>query len=129
MEEDMNRCLAITCLLVLCASATGAAHHGAAAYDLSTTTTLDARVIAFRWVNPHALLTFDAVDEAGAVRRWTAETAGLTILLRAGWSAATLQPGMAVKVTGHAARNGTAAMLLEHVVLPEGRTLTNFVPR
>jgi hypothetical protein len=130
LEEPMLKTTAMTTILVLCITTirTGA-HHGGAAYDLAATTTLDATIVAFKWMNPHALIEFDAVDHTGVVRRWIAETAGLTILLRAGWSATTLQPGMTVRIGGHAARNGTPSMLLERVVLSDRRTLTNFVPR
>ena len=105
------------------------AHHGAAAYDMGTTRTLEATIVDFRWINPHALIEFEAASEDGSVRRWTAETAGLTILLRAGWTKSTLTSGMQVTIVGHPARNGSATMILDRVVRSDGRVLSNFVPR
>lgn len=105
------------------------AHHGAAAYDLARSVSFDGTLAALRWSNPHALIDLDVAGEHGEVRRWTAETAGLTILLRAGWSKALLPVGSRVTLVGHPARNGTATMILERLVLADGRVLGNFVPR
>jgi hypothetical protein len=127
----MNRrfTIAIAFATALGIAANADAHHGAAAYNLQTTKTFDAVVTGFKWANPHGLIEFDVRDEAGASQHWTAETAGLTILLRAGWSKSALQPGTRITIAGHPAQNGSLTMILEHVVLPDGRVLNNFVPR
>jgi hypothetical protein len=104
------------------------AHHGAAAYELQTLTTFTATVRAFDWRNPHALLHFDVTDEKGAIANWTAETAGLIILVRAGWGRDVLKPGDHVRVIGRRATNGSHTMLLQRVVLSSGQELTSFVP-
>jgi hypothetical protein len=106
-----------------------AAHHGAAAYDARITKTFAATITSFTWTSPHGLIAFDTREAHGKTRPWIAETAGLTILVRAGWSKHVLQPGARVSISGHPARNGSPTMILERVVLPDGRTLTNFVPR
>ena len=117
-------------LLALLGSAPGLhAHHGAAAYDQARRVALTATVTAFDWRNPHALLHFVAPGPDGAPVEWTAETAGLVILQRAGWTRHSLEPGDRVTIDGFPARNGSATMILQRVVLPDGRELTNFVPR
>jgi hypothetical protein len=127
----MNRptITALALLMLLVSSARVSAHHGAAAYDLATTSTFEAVATSFKWINPHALLEFDVRDEHGAVAHWTAETAGLTILVRAGWSKTVIAPGQRITISGHPAHNGTPTMILDRVVLADGRLLTNFVPR
>jgi hypothetical protein len=105
------------------------AHHSAAAYDMTATSTLEATIVEFRWINPHALIEFDAAAVDGSLQRWTAETAGLTILLRAGWTKSTLSTGMHVTIAGHPAHNGSTTMILDRVVLADGRVMSNFVPR
>ena len=127
MRRYSTIALAIATLLACPWYASG--HHGAAAYDQTSTRTLDAMVTAFKWTNPHALIEFDAREASGEVTHWTAETAGLTILVRAGWSKTVLDTGAHVTISGHPARNGTPSMILERVVLPDGRVLNNFVPR
>ena len=104
------------------------AHHGAAAYDLAAPVTLAATITRFEWRNPHALIDFTTADVGGA-DGWTAETAGLIILNRAGWTRNSLQPGDRVTIVGFRARNGSASMILQRVVLADGRELNNFVPR
>jgi len=116
----MTRILALLLLL----PAAAFAHHGAAAYDLGTPTTLQGTVTGFDWRNPHALIHFTADDQA-----WTAETAGLIILNRAGWTRSSLKAGDRIAITGFRARNGSPSMILQRVVLADGRELNNFVPR
>lgn len=113
---------------LLAGSGTLVAHHGAAAYEPQTLTTLAATVRAFDWRNPHALLHFDVVDAEGTIANWTAETAGLVILIRAGWTRDVLKPGDRITVVGRRARNRSHTMLLQRVLLPSGRELTSFVP-
>jgi Family of unknown function (DUF6152) len=101
------------------------AHHGTAAYDLAATVTLEGRVVGFQWANPHALIRV-IVD--GDAAEWTTETAGLVILVRAGWSKDTLHPGDRCTLVGHPAKNGSHSMILQHLVLADGRILGNLVP-
>ena len=115
----------VTLLLV---TAPLSAHHGAAAYDIGHPAELAATVTAFEWRNPHALLRFDVRENEGAVEHWVAETAGLVILVRAGWDRHALKPGDRVTVVGFRATNGTNTMLLRRVVLDDGHELTNFIP-
>ena len=121
--------LTLTVATWLLWSALASAHHGAAAYDLVATRTLDGVVTNFKWANPHALIEFDVRDAGEALQHWTAETAGLTILVRAGWSKTTLDTGARITISGHPARNGSPTMILERVALPDGRVLNNFVPK
>jgi hypothetical protein len=105
------------------------AHHGAAAYDLTAPVALAATITRFEWRNPHALIDFTAGDDGSAAAQWTAETAGLIILNRAGWTRNSLEPGDRVTIVGFRARNGSNSMILQRVVLADGRELNNFVPR
>ena len=121
--------LAILAALLATAALPLRAHHGAAAYDLTTPTTLAATVAQFDWRNPHALIHFAAAGKGGATESWTAETAGLVILNRAGWTRNSLNPGDRITIVGFRARNGSGSMILQRVILADGRELNNFVPR
>ena len=46
------------------------------------------------------------------------------MLVREGWDRKTIKPGDQITATGHPARNGTYAMRIEKIVLPNGRELT-----
>jgi hypothetical protein len=117
-------------LVALCGAAptVALAHHGAAAYDTNELTTLTATVTTLDWRNPHALIHFEVTDAHGAVIAWTAETAGLVILIRAGWARDIVKPGDRVVIVGHRAANGSSTMLLKRLVLPDGRELTSIIP-
>ena len=123
-----TRMLCAVIVACLAGSSAGLAHHGAAAYELQNLTTLTATVTDFEWRNPHALLRFDTTADAGTIASWTAETAGLVILVRAGWRKDVLKPGDRITVIGRRAANGTNTMLLQRVVLSSGQELTSFVP-
>ena len=103
-------------------------HHGTAAYDRGTTAALEGTVQRFAWENPHALIYVEATTPRGDTEQWVVETAGLVILARAGWHKATLQPGIRCKILGHPARNGSRTMILERVLMPDGRELGSYVP-
>jgi hypothetical protein len=119
----------VALMLALAATAPLRAHHGAAAYQASAPATLQATIAEFLWSNPHALIAFTAAGANGVREEWTAETAGLVILIRAGWTRSTLKPGDQVTIVGLPARNGSRTMLLQKIVLADGRALTSFVPR
>jgi hypothetical protein len=124
-----RRALLILLWLALPGAGSLHAHHGAAAYDPTKSLTLRGTVAAFEWANPHALITFRVAGPDDAPVTWTAETAGLMILTRAGWTRSTLKAGDAVTIVGQPARNGSHSMLLQRVVLADGRELTSFIPR
>jgi hypothetical protein len=128
-----DRTAAATCMLLLAGiGAFGPApvwsHHGAAAYDRASRVEIQGIVQRFDWVNPHGLIEIASTDTAGQPEHWTAETAGLVILVRAGWSRNVLVPGERCTMIGFPARNGSHTMILERLVLGNGRELTNFVP-
>jgi hypothetical protein len=122
-----NWIAAVSVLIALCAAAP-AAHHGAAAYETNAITTLSATVTELDWRNPHALIHFEVADAKGIVTAWTAETAGLVILIRAGWTRDAVKPGDRVVIAGHRAANGSSTMLLKQLILPGGRELTSIIP-
>ena len=92
------------------------AHHGSAAYDLTTVVTLKGTVTSLMWANPHTMLRFDSKDEKGAVTHWSLEMFNPLWMTRAGWTKSTLKSGDAIEVTFHPAKNGTGN---GYVRLPE----------
>lgn len=82
------------------------AHHGAAAYDLEKSTTLDGIITGLDWSNPHCLLHFDAKNDRGEVQHWTIELYNPLWLRRVGWKQTSLKTGDPITITFHAAKNG-----------------------
>ena len=100
------------------------AHHGNAAYDSKTLTTLNGTVTDFQFMNPHSEIYFDVTDAAGKTQKWIAESLGVASLSRSGWTRNMLKPGDQIKVTGNLARNGSYTMRLARIVLPNGKELS-----
>lgn len=128
MNKTRLRRLALVLVGGLATASPVGAHHGAAAYDMNRLSTISGLVTAFDWRNPHALLHFEVTNDDGSSTAWTAETAGLVILIRAGWTRDVIKTGDRILVAGHPALNGSDTMLLKRLVLPTGRELTSIVP-
>jgi hypothetical protein len=82
------------------------AHHGAAAYDMSKSITLDGTVTNLEWNNPHCLLHFDAKNDRGEVQHWTIELYNPLWMSRAGWTRTTLKAGDPITITFHGTKSG-----------------------
>jgi hypothetical protein len=105
---------------LLCVCAPAFAHHGGAAYD-SKTVTLKATVTDFKYVNPHAQIYFDVTDDQGNVVHWNCETIDPGMLSRQGWTRNTIKPGDQVTIIGRPAKGGTKVMVLQKLVMPDGK--------
>jgi phenylpropionate dioxygenase-like ring-hydroxylating dioxygenase large terminal subunit len=109
---------------VLALSSTPAlAHHGYAAYDETKLLSLKGTVTDFELANPHSTMSFDVKDEHGKVDNWVAEAGHIRLMQDEGWTRSTLKPGDVVTFYYHPAKNGSHAVDLVKVVLPDGRAL------
>ena len=99
------------------------AHHGASAYDRTNRITLKATITEFKWTNPHVYIFFDAPDGKGNVDQWSCESINPGMLSKQGWSRRTLNPGDKVTIIGFPARVGSKVMLLEKLILADGKQL------
>ncbi len=105
-----------------------AAHHSSATFDTTKEITLKGTVTAWRWANPHCILTFDSKDDSGTIKKWAAETANPTGMTHRGWARTSFKAGDEITVTLQPARNGETVGLLLTAVLPDGRTLVSEPP-
>jgi hypothetical protein len=99
------------------------AHHGTAIYDPTKITTVVGTVSDFQFVNPHVLIYVDVKDESGKVEKWVAEGMSPNMLVRQGWNKNTLKPGDRVTAEGHRSRTGSNLMMIEKLVLSNGREI------
>ena len=102
----------------------GFSHHGASAYDRNTRVTLKATITEFKWTNPHVYILFDALDPSGATNHWSCESINPGMLSKQGWTRHTLNYGDKVTIIGFPAKSGSKVMLLEKLVLADGKELT-----
>jgi len=105
-------------------AAAGFSHHGASAYDRNNRITLKATITEFKWTNPHVYILFDAPDPSGATNHWSCESINPGMLSKQGWTRHTLNYGDKVTIIGFPAKSGSKVMLLEKLVLADGKELT-----
>jgi hypothetical protein len=113
--------LAITVALLVVPAAFS--HHGASAYDRTNRITLKATVTEFKWTNPHVYILFDAPDQKGNMDHWSCESINPGMLSKQGWSRRTLNAGDKVTIIGFPAKTGSKVMLLEKLILADGKEL------
>ena len=99
------------------------AHHGWAEFEYSSTVKLEGTVVDFHFTNPHCVVEFRVKDEKGKVTQWQGEFASPIELSRKGWTAATLQVGDQLTISGHPAKNGGPAMHVSGIRLGTGKDL------
>ena len=111
-----NGCRQLVTILSVLMGLPASAHHGQAAYG-NETVTLNATVTEFRFVNPHAQVSFDVVTESGETQHWMGALTAPNKLARAGWTKSTLEPGDEIEITGRRGRNGAHAMHIGQIVM------------
>ena len=101
------------------------AHHGTGvAYQQDKSITLQGTVTDWIWANPHCAILFDVTDEQGNVAHWGAELGNPHQLSSAGFSREVMKPGDKITIFGHPSRNGAPRLQFDHVILPDGHTLS-----
>ena len=100
------------------------AHHGAAAYEMSKALEIkDAVVTKYSWINPHALIYFDAKDDKGEVRHWAAETGSPIAIQVVGWTRNSLKPGDVITIWVFQAKTGLPVGRLNKLQFADGKLL------
>lgn len=103
----------LTAAIGLLAAGPAFAHHSFAAFfDSTKTITLTGKVTEFRFTNPHGTIAFDVTGADGKVSHWRAETNAPVVLVRRGWTRASLKPGMKITIDGWPSREGKPYMRL-----------------
>jgi hypothetical protein len=122
MLKSFRICSALIALVLL--SSQTIAHHSFAVHFVAEATLqVKGTVESFRFSNPHGILTFISVDEAGKPVTWRAETNSPNVLRRRGWNRDSLKPGDEITVTGFPARDGTSYMRISKIVFADGHEL------
>ena len=100
------------------------AHHNSATiYRLSESVTISGVVTEFRFVNPHARILLDVIDQNGISRQWMAEGANVIALRLHGWTGEEIKPGDRITVTGAPSRDGHPRIEWTEIILPNGTSL------
>jgi hypothetical protein len=110
-------------LLLLTLPVAAFAHHSNASYDRDHQRKLKGTVVEFKWTNPHIQIVFDAKGRAAAMERWIAEGPSPSQMIENGWTKETLKPGDRIAIVGNLTKNGSTAVRLRWVTLPNGKDL------
>ena len=112
MKNKQIRFIGLSGFLLLLSSPV-LAHHGTAAFDMESVTTVKGTVTKFEFMNPHALIYIDVAGNKGEIEHWIAEESSNNHLSRTGWDKNTLKVGDQITVAGHRARNGARVLELQ----------------
>jgi len=105
--------------LTLLSSPAAIAHHAfTAQYDAEALTELTGVIVKVEWLNPHAYFYIDVEDEeTGEVTTWACELGSPVSMMRQGWTRQSLVLGDILVVEGALARDGSASMNAQRVVI------------
>jgi hypothetical protein len=101
-------------------------HHGLSLFDTTHTVRMQGTVRDFQWINPHAEIQADMIDENGKYVNWKLELGSLAMLTRAGWNPKTVKRGDNITVQGFRAKDSSPYMHVGRVELPNGKSMEGF---
>lgn len=100
------------------------AHHGAAAFDMTTPVELkNATITEFLWINPHPLIKADVKNDKGEIDHWTMEMGSTVSAQLVGWTRTTLNYGDVVTLYVWQAKTKVPVGRLNKVVFADGTTM------
>ena len=100
------------------------AHHSFAVHFVDDRTIeVNGTVSAFRFSNPHGVLSFDVKKDDGTVEQWRAETNSPSVLRRRGWTKDSLKAGDSLRIVGFPSRDGTPYMRISKITFADGHEL------
>jgi hypothetical protein len=100
------------------------AHHGYAAYDMTTTRTLKGTITNFNLANPHSQIAFDVKDDKGNVEHWVVECAApVRSMKQIGFDFDTLRPGDVATITFNPGKNTAHVGVMFSVEFSDGRVI------
>ena len=90
--------------------------------DQAKLVTLQGTVTAFTWANPHVMIAVD-VEASGTVEKWRLGGSSPQFMTTCGWNKKTLKSGDVITAIGYRFRDGSNAIRIQTIVLPNGQTM------
>ena len=120
----MAKALTSLALATLLGGSAVSAHHSFAVFfDDTKTIEITGSVTEFRFSNPHAIISLEVKNKAGATEEWKAETNAVTLLKRRGWTKDSVKPGEVVTINGWPSRDGANYMRMQTIKKADGTVL------
>lgn len=125
----IRRAMLVFCALAMSAGVARAHHSFAAFFDPDRLVKIKGKVTDFHFTNPHGTIGLDVTGADGKVQKWRAETNAPVILMRRGWTRASVKPGDIVTIEGWSARDGKPYLRLKQAFDANGKSIgTPFGP-
>lgn len=109
--------------LILAAASVNAHHAFSAEFDNDKPIRLEGTVTKWEWINPHAWINLDVVNDNGEVEHWRVEGGAPNALIRRGWTKDSLPPGTEIIVEGYLARDGSQRASGQDITFTDGSKL------
>ena len=114
--------LALGAIGILVAAGSLSAHHRWPV-NRSAEVTVEGTVKAYRWSNPHVMITLDVETEDGRIEEWEVGGPSLNRMSANGWDPNTLKAGDVITGIGYRFTDGSRILRLERIATPDGREL------
>ena len=120
----MSRLLAFAALTVIAAMSLQAHHAFGPEFDSNRPVLLKGKVTRVEWVNPHAWIHIEVVNEDGTTEEWMVEGGSPNSLLRLGVTRDSIPVGTELVVDGYQARDPSLLRANgRNITFPDGRQL------
>ena len=113
----------VTAATFLAVASSHAHHSVAVGFDMQQQVTVTGTIVDMEWINPHARMYFEVLDENGDARTWIISFTSANNLFRRGWRSTDLPVGATIEVTGFPARDGSNELYAGETRLADGREL------
>jgi hypothetical protein len=114
----------LVALLLAVASASLAAHHSFAAFNMTEEKTITGTVKTVEWTNPHIWIWVDVAGAAGSTDTYGFEGMSPNYLERRGWTRTTLKAGDTVTITYRPLVDGGNGGMFTTGTMEDGTVLT-----
>ena len=108
---------------MICAVPAWAHHAFAAEFDAKKPVHLEGVVSKVELINPHSWIHVDIKNADGTTTSWMVEAGSPNVLLRRGFTKATIAPGTPVVVEGFQSKDGSMRANGRDITLPNGQKL------
>ena len=114
------RLLSLAGFAAVAVALSASAHHSHGAYAMTEYTQIEGTVTDLYWINPHAWIYLEVLEENGQSAVWALEAAGTTTLVAGGVNRGDVQVGDRISVRCHQLRDGSPGCLLGFVTTADG---------
>ena len=124
MRTRLTIAVAGAAVLAAAFSVTAVAHHAfSAEFDANAPLHKEGKVVKMEWINPHAWIHMEVMNDDGSSTVWMVEGGTPNTLFRRGFTQDSLAIGTDIVVDGYQAKDGSNKMNGRDLTFPNGEKL------